>query len=186
MPASARLWSSRGFCTARSNAAPLIPSIKRAAGLVYPQNRKNVGKSTKMQKRWVFWISALKRPSAPSSRPLWSCAAKSRWKRSVSRSCATAPCINKSTFYAHYQDIYALANAIGGRDGARGWWKACPRLDRQRCEASAPSGLRGRCSAPSPRIRPRSACCSPAPGRGCSSTGWNRPCASASPDRPHL
>ena len=22
-------------------------------------------------------------------------------------------CINKSTFYAHYQDIYALANAMG-------------------------------------------------------------------------
>ena len=65
-------------------------------------------------------------------------------------------CINKSTFYAHYQDIYALANA----------------MEDEMVHAVVES---------LPRIRPKSACSSPAPGRGCSSTGWNRPCASASP-----
>lgn len=33
-------------------------------------------------------------------------------------------CINKSTFYAHYQDIYALANAMED-EWWRRWWKAC-------------------------------------------------------------
>ena len=115
----------QGLLTARSDPAPLIPSIKRLAGLVYPQNRKNVGKSTKMQKRWVFWISALKRLSAPSKKPLWSCAAKSRWRRSVSRNCATAPV----SINPHFTPIIRISMRWPTPWRTRWcmrWWKVCP------------------------------------------------------------
>ena len=63
-------------------------------------------------------------------------------------------CINKSTFYAHYQDIYALANA----------------MEDEMVEEVVERP--GKCSERSPGIRPRSAFCFPAPVRGCSSTAW--------------
>ena len=63
-------------------------------------------------------------------------------------------CINKSTFYAHYQDIYALANA----------------MEDEMVEAVVAS---------LPNLTARDV--SERPGRGCSSTGWRRRCASALP-----
>ena len=92
---------------------------------VYPQNRKNVGKSTKMQKGWVFWISALKRLSAPSKKPLWSCAPKNRWRRSVSRSCATAP----ASINPHFTPIIRISMrwpTPWRTRWCRRWWKVCP------------------------------------------------------------
>ena len=75
-------------------------------------------------------------------------------------------CINKSTFYAHYQDIYALANAMED-EMVHAVVESLPRLTAsdvsERTEWLAREMFRA------------------FPGRGCSSTGWNRPCASASP-----
>ena len=61
--------------------------------------------STKSEKGWVsdkipkevdyFWTSASKRPTAPSKKRFWNCAAECRW-----------------TFYAHYEDIYALSSRL--------------------------------------------------------------------------
>ena len=85
-------------------------------------------------------------------------------------------CINKSTFYAHYQDIYALANAMED-EMVHAVVESLPRLTAsdvsERTEWLAREMFRA--------FTARSACSFPAPGRGCSSTGWNRPCASASP-----
>lgn len=88
-------------------------------------------------------------------------------------------CINKSTFYAHYQDIYALANAMED-EMVHAVVESLPRLTAsdvsERTEWLAREMFRAFTA-----HQPRSACSSPAPGRGCSSTGWSRPCASASP-----
>ena len=76
-------------------------------------------------------------------------------------------CINKSTFYAHYQDIYALANAMED-EMVEAVVASLPNLTArdvsERTEWLAREMFRLRI-----------------PGRGCSSTGWRRRCASALP-----
>ena len=78
-------------------------------------------------------------------------------------------CINKSTFYAHYQDIYALANAMED-EMVEAVVASLPNLTArdvsERTEWLAREMFRAFL-----RI----------PGRGCSSTGWRRRCASALP-----
>ena len=59
-------------------------------------------------------------------------------------------CINKSTFYAHYQDIYALANAMEDEMVEAGRKPAQP--DRPGCErayrVAGPRDVPGLCPAP--------------------------------------
>jgi len=43
LSASKKSWKKKVSCTARSDADGDRPSIKKAEGLVYPQNRKMVG-----------------------------------------------------------------------------------------------------------------------------------------------
>lgn len=93
-------------------------------------------------------------------------------------------CINKSTFYAHYQDIYALANAMED-EMVHAVVESLPRLTAsdvsERTEWLAREMFRA-----SPRIRPRSACCSPAPGEAVHQPGGTGHVPVHRPDRPHL
>ena len=79
-------------------------------------------------------------------------------------------CINKSTFYAHYQDIYALANAMED-EMVEVVVESLPQLTA-RDVSERTEWLTRKCSGRLPGIRPRSAFCFPAPVRGCSSTAW--------------
>ena len=79
-------------------------------------------------------------------------------------------CINKSTFYAHYQDIYALANAMED-EMVEVVVESLPQLTA-RDVSERTEWLTGKCSGRLPGIRPRSAFCFPAPVRDCSSTAW--------------
>ena len=79
-------------------------------------------------------------------------------------------CINKSTFYAHYQDIYALANAMED-EMVEVVVESLPQLTA-RDVSERTEWLTREMFGRLPGIRPRSAFCFPAPVRGCSSTAW--------------
>ena len=107
MSASAQNWTGRACCTAGNDragqTAPDKISIKNAVGLVYPQKWKNVG--------YFLDIRIEKTERAIKQAFMELRAEKPLEKIRVKELCDRA-CINKSTFYAHYQDIYALANAM--------------------------------------------------------------------------
>ena len=97
-------------------------------------------------------------------------------------------CINKSTFYAHYQDIYALANAMED-EMVEAVVASLPNLTArdvsERTEWLAREMFRA-FTAHQAEISvlfsgSRLTLCLRIPGRGCSSTGWRRRCASALP-----
>lgn len=57
------------------------------------------------------WTSALKKRNARSARRSSRCAQKPLEKITVKELCAAAY-INKSTFYAHYEDLFALSDTL--------------------------------------------------------------------------
>ena len=79
--------------------------------------------STKNEKSWILnqngkevvYLGYPHRtaPTAPLKTPLWSCAAKSPLEKIKIKDLCALACINKSTFYAHHEDIYALSRWAG-------------------------------------------------------------------------
>ena len=111
MPASAMLWSSRGFCTARSDPAAYI-QYKKGCGACLsakPEKRWKINKNAKEVGFLDIRIEKTERAIKQAFMELRR--EKPVEKIRVKELCDRA-CINKSTFYAHYQDIYALANAM--------------------------------------------------------------------------
>lgn len=101
----------QGFCTARSNAAALISSIKRAAGLVYPQTGK-CWKINKNAKGVGFLDIRIEKTERAIKQAFMELRREKPVEKIRVKELCDRACINKSTFYAHYQDIYALANAM--------------------------------------------------------------------------
>ena len=114
MTGSGTSWKSRGFCTARKN---------KDSFRSYIQYKKGGGTclSTKPEKCWIINKNAKevdfldirieKTERAIKNAFMELRAQKPLEKIRVKELCDLA-CINKSTFYAHYQDIYALATAM--------------------------------------------------------------------------
>lgn len=57
------------------------------------------------------WILGLRKQSGESRMHLSNCVPENLWKDNSKELCESAR-INKSTFYAHYKDIYDLSDAM--------------------------------------------------------------------------
>lgn len=112
MSASKKSWKKKASCTARSDADGDRPSIKKAEGLVYPQKQENGWIINEKAKEVGFLDIRIEKTERAIKQAFMELRAQKPLEKIKVKELCDLACINKSTFYAHYQDIYALANAM--------------------------------------------------------------------------